>query len=335
MANNRQIVLKQRPVGAPKESDFELREAPIPEPQEGQVLVRTAFISVDPYMRGRISGRKSYIDPIPVDGVMEGGSAGYVVTSRHPDFTEGEPVHGMWGWQEFAVVDADQLHAADLSLGPLSYYLGVLGMPGMTSWFGLLDVGQPKEGDTVFISGAAGAVGSVAGQIAKIHGCTVVGSAGSQDKVDFLLNDCGFDAAFNYKDDKDYFKVLERLCPKGIDVYFDNVGGPITDAAIMNFNENARFSICGQIDQYNDTQIPNGPRLYFQFIVKRVTARGFLVFDFVKDFPRAQRQIARWLEEGRITFRETMTDGLENTPKAFIGLFHGENTGKQLVRLPQ
>ena len=335
MPTNTQVILKQRPNGVPKESDFELREQEMPELRDGQVLVRTAYISVDPYMRGRISGRKSYIAPIPVGGVMEGGSAGFVEASKHPGFREGDSVHGMWGWQTFGVEPGETLQRADVSLGPLSTYLGVLGMPGLTAYFGMTDVGEPMEGDTVFLSGAAGAVGSVAGQIAKLQGCHVVGSAGSKEKVDFLLNECGFDAAFNYKDytPATYGEALQAHCPAGIDVYFDNVGGPLSDAAIMQLNEHARVAICGQIDQYNDVEISQGPRLLSQFIIKRVRAQGFLIFDFQDHYAEGVQQMARWLAEGSITYRETITEGIENTPKAFIGLFEGANIGKQLVHV--
>jgi NADPH-dependent curcumin reductase CurA len=333
MPTSTQILLKARPEGLPKESDFAVHQADLPEPGEGQVLVQTEYVSVDPYMRGRISGRKSYIDPIPLDGVVEGGAVGRVVESRHPGLEPGDPVLGMWGWQTAAVVGGRQIEKIDLDLGPPSAYLGVLGMPGMTAYFGLLDIGQPKPGETVFISGAAGAVGALAGQIAKIKGCRVAGSAGGDDKVAYLLEECGYDAAFNYRDAGDYHKAVKAACPDGIDVYFDNVGGPLSDAVIMQMNERGRISICGQIDQYNATDIPQGPRLLFQFIVKRLRAEGFLVFDYLKRHAQARQEIAGWIREGKITYRETVIEGIENTPKAFIGLFTGANTGKQLVKV--
>ena len=235
-AKNRQIVLAARPEGLPKPSDFRLVETPIPELAEGQFLVKTNYLSVDPYMRGRISEAKSYAEPVQIGEVMVGGTVGTVVESRHPGYRPGEVVVGYWGWQEYAVSDGQGVERFDTSLAPMSTALGVLGMPGMTAYFGLLEIGKPKPGETVFVSGAAGAVGSLVGQIAKIKGCRVVGSAGSQQKVDYLIGELGFDAAFNYKDVKDYAAKLQEVCPKGIDVYFDNVGGPLTDAVFTQIN---------------------------------------------------------------------------------------------------
>ena len=332
---NRQIVLAARPEGLPKASDFRLIETDTPQPDEGQFLVRTDYLSVDPYMRGRISEAKSYAEPVADrrgDGRRHGGHGGRVPASR---YRPGDVVVGYWGWQEYAVSDGQEVQRFDSSLAPMSTALGVLGMPGMTAYFGLLDIGQPKPGETVFVSGAAGAVGSLVGQIAKIKGCRVVGSAGSQAKVDHLLTELGFDAAFNYKDVKDYAAKLQEVCPQGIDVYFDNVGGPLTDAVFTQINRHARIVVCGQIDQYNATRPPRGPRLLWHLIVKRARAEGFLVFEFADRFREAQQQIAQWIKEGKVKYRETIVDGLENAPKAFIGLFHGENLGKQLVRVAQ
>ena len=256
---NRQIVLAARPEGLPKPSDFRLVEAPVPELAEGQFLVKTNYLSVDPYMRGRISEAKSYAEPVQIGEVMVGGTVGTVVESRHPGYRPGEVVVGYWGWQEYAVSDGQGIERFDTSLAPMSTALGVLGMPGMTAYFGLLEIGKPKPGETVFVSGAAGAVGSLVGQIAKIKGCRVVGSAGSQPKVDYLTGELGFDAAFNYKEVKDYAAKLQEVCPNGIDVYFDNVGGPLTDAVFTQINVGARIVVCGQIDQYNATRPPRGP----------------------------------------------------------------------------
>jgi NADPH-dependent curcumin reductase CurA len=330
---NRQIVLVTRPTGVPKESDFQLVEADVPKPAEGQFLVRTHYLSVDPYMRGRISDRKSYAEPVAIGEVMVGRTVGVVVDSRHPRFQTGDVVVGNWGWQEFAVSDGQGIHHVDTSIAPMSTALGVLGMPGMTAYFGLLEIGQPKPGETVFVSGAAGAVGSIAGQIAKIKGCRVAGSAGSQPKVDHLLNDLGFDVAFNYKAVTDYAAKIQEACPEGVDVYFDNIGGPLTDAIFTWINVHARIVVCGQIEQYNAEQPPQGPRLLWHLIVKRARAEGFLVFDFAERYGEAHRQIAEWLREGKLQYRETVVDGLEHAPRAFIGLFHGENLGKQLVRI--
>jgi NADPH:quinone reductase len=330
---NRQIILVARPEGLPQETDFQLIETELSEAAKGQFLVRTEYLSVDPYMRGRLSEAKSYAEPVGIGQLMVGGTVGTVLQSQHPEYRVGEVVVGYWGWQEYAVLDGRELHRFDRNLAPISTALGVLGMPGLTAYFGLLDIGQPKPGETVFVSGAAGAVGSIVGQIAKIHGCRVVGSAGSPAKVEHLVRELRFDAAFNYKDVTDYAAELERLCPQGIDVYYDNVGGPLTDAAFTQINRRARIVVCGQIDQYNATRPPRGPRLLWHLIVKRARAEGFLVFDFIDRFGEAQGRIAQWLREGRLSYRETIAEGLENAPKAFIGLFRGENLGKQLVHV--
>lgn len=330
---NRQIVLAARPEGLPKEADFRLVESGRPQPRDGQFLVRTHYLSVDPYMRGRISEAKSYAEPVGLNDVMVGGTVGRVIESHHPEFREGDTVVGYWGWQEYAVSDGRDVTRFSTEIAPMSTALGVLGMPGMTAYFGLLDVGYPKPGDQVLVSAAAGAVGSVVGQIAKIKGCYVAGSAGSDEKIDYVRNELGFDAAFNYKTANDYSAQIQEVCPRGIDVYFDNVGGSMTDAAFLHLNNHARVVVCGQIEQYNATRPPRGPRLLWHLIVKRARAEGFLVFDYAERFPEAQRQMAQWLHEGRIKYRENIIDGLENAPKAFIGLFHGENIGKQLVRV--
>src|SRR5271166_5172337 len=263
---NRQIVLAARPEGLPKPSDFRLVETPVPELTEGQFLVKTNYLSVDPYMRGRISEAKSYAEPVQIGQVMVGSTVGTVVESRNPDYPQSEVVVGYWGWQEYAISDGQGLERFDTSLAPMSTALGALGMPGMTAYFGLLEIGKPKPGDTVFVSGAAGAVGSLVGQIAKIKGCRAVGSAGSQQKVDYLTRDLGFDAAFNYKEVEDYAAKLEEVCPGGIDVYFDNVGGLLTDAVFTQISVGARIVVCGQIDQYNATRPPLGPRLLWHLI---------------------------------------------------------------------
>jgi NADPH:quinone reductase len=330
---NRQLLLAARPEGLPQESDFRLVETPIPEPAEGQFLVRTNYLSVDPYMRGRISEIKSYAEPVGIGQVMVGGAVGTIVQSRHSGYRPGEVVVGYWGWQEWALSDGQGVQRFDTSLAPMSTALGVLGMPGMTAYFGLLEIGKPQAGETVFVSGAAGAVGSLVGQIAKLKGCRVVGSAGSQAKVDYLTSESGFDAAFNYKEVKDYAVKLQKVCPRGIDVYFDNVGGSLTDAVFTQINVGARIVVCGQIDQYNATRPPRGPRPLWHLIVKQARAEGFLVFQFAHRFPEGQRQVSQWIKEGKIKYRETIVDGLENAPRAFIGLFHGENVGKQLVRV--
>ncbi len=332
-STNRQIVLAARPEGLPKESDFRPIETPAPSLGEGQFLVKIQYLSVDPYMRGRMSEAKSYAPSVALGEVMVGGAVGTIVESRHPEYRQGEVVVGYFGWQEYALSDGRGTQRFDTSVAPISTALSVLGMTGMTAYFGLLEIGQPKEGETVFVSGAAGAVGSLVGQIAKLKGCRAVGSAGSAEKVAYLKNELGFDAAFNYKEADDYVAKLDEVCPQGIDVYFDNVGGPLTDAVFRRINDHARIVVCGQIEQYNATRPPRGPRVLWHLIVKQARAEGFLIFSYTHRFPEGQKQMAQWLKEGKIKYHETIVDGLENAPKAFIGLFHGENLGKQLVRV--
>ncbi|MCA9247875.1 MAG: NADP-dependent oxidoreductase [Planctomycetales bacterium] len=330
---NRQILLVSRPQGIPEPENFRLVETLLGDPAEGQFLVRTHYLSVDPYMRGRISDRKSYADPVALGALMVGGTVGTVVASRHDRYREGDVVVGDWGWQEYALTDGAGVYRFDTSLAPMSTAVGVMGMPGLTAYAGLLEIGKPNEGETVFVTGAAGAVGSLVGQIAKLKGCYVAGSAGSPSKVEHLTKELGFDAAFNYKDSQDYAAAIAEACPQGIDVFYDNVGGPVSDAAFTHINLHARVVICGQIDQYNAEQPPQGPRLLWNLIVKRARVEGFLVFDHGHLYRQAQRDISGWIKEGKIKYRETIVDGLENAPAAFIGLFHGENLGKQLVRL--
>lgn len=330
---NRQFVLAAIPAGVPKESDFKLVEAPIPELNEGEVLLKTAYISVDPYMRGRITGIKTYADPILVGDVMIGGAVGQVIESRSEAFQPGDYASGMWGWREYGVQAAENLHKLDPSQAPVSFSLGVLGMPGMTAYFGFLELCQPKPGETVVVSGAAGAVGSVVGQIAKIKQCRVVGIAGADDKIAYLKNELGFDAAFNYKTTTEYGAKLKELCPNGIDCYFDNVGGAITDAVFPLLNTFARVSICGQISQYNLKRPEPGPRLLPYILVKQARVEGFIVTRFMGRFREGIGQMATWLREGKLKYQEHIVEGFENTPKAFIGMLGGENTGKMLVKL--
>ncbi|NQU45223.1 NADP-dependent oxidoreductase [bacterium] len=321
-----------RPDGVPEESDFKLVEIELPEPVKGQVLVRTAYLSVDPYMRGLLREEGTYQRAVELGERMVGGTVGKVQKSRHSDFAEGDVVTGYWGWQEWAIVEGEQLEKF-VEDAPISTALGVLGMPGMTAYFGLLDIGQPKAGETVFVSGAAGAVGSLVGQIAKIKGCQVYGSAGSTEKVEYLTEELGFDGALNYKHVEDYSTELAALCPNGVDVYFDNVGGKLSDAVFFHLNKRARVVICGQIDQYNKKTMARGPRLLWQLIRHEARAEGFLVFQFKSRYPEGRKEIARWLKEGRVSYRETIAEGLEQAPAGFIGLFSGDNTGKQLVRV--
>ncbi len=332
---NRQIVLAARPVGMPKDSDFKLVESEVPAPVGDEVLVRTVYLSVDPYMRGRMMDRESYVAPFKLGEVMAGGVVGKVEKSLSPQFKPGDYVLGMMGFQDYSTAKPEGLTKLDPKLAPLSTALGVLGMPGMTAYFGLLDICDPKPGETVVVSGAAGAVGTLVGQIAKIKGCYVVGIAGADDKIAYITQELGFDAGFNYKTTTNYYAKLKELCPKGIDVYFDNVGGPITDAVFPRLNQRARISVCGQISQYNSAEADTGPRWFSTILVKRAKVQGFLIFDYQRRFGEGVAQMAQWIREGKLKYREQFTEGLESTPRAFIGMMKGENIGKQLVRVSE
>ena len=330
---NRQFKLAARPVGFPKESDFSLAQSPMPSIADGQVLAKSLYLSVDPYMRGRITGIRTYADPVNIGDVMQGGAVGQVVESKAAGFAPGDYVSGMWGWQEFAAADSKMVQKIDPKLAPVSTALGVLGMPGMTAYFGFLDICQPKPGETVLVSGAAGAVGSLVGQIAKIKGCRAVGIAGTDDKVAWMTKELGFDAAFNYKSTTDYAAKLKELCPNGIDCYFDNVGGAITDAVFPLMNVYGRMSICGQISQYNLEKPEPGPRILGIVLVKQIKVEGFIVFRWLNRYPEGIQQMAAWLAEGKLKYREEVVEGFENTARAFIGMLHGDNTGKMLVKV--
>jgi hypothetical protein len=332
---NKQILLAARPSGWPAAENFQLSESAVPEPKDGEVLIQVLWLSVDPYMRGRMSDRASYADPVPVGGVMTGGAVGRVTESRNKRYREGDIVQGVFGWQQWFLSDGRGLQKVDPKLGPISTALGVLGMPGLTAYFGLFEVGQIKAGETVFITGAAGAVGSIAGQLGKIAGCRVAGSAGSQDKIRWIRDELGFDAAYDYKSVKDYRAALAEACPKGIDCFFDNTGGPQSDAAILSLAYKARVVICGQIAHYNAEKPEMGPRILFNLIIRRARIEGFLVLDYADRFAQALARMSEWVKDGRLKYRETVVDGIENAPAAFLGMMRGENTGKQLVRVAQ
>jgi NADPH-dependent curcumin reductase CurA len=332
-AINRQITLASHPAGMPQESDFRMVESELPKAGAGEALVRTLYLSVDPYMRGRIGSTGGYAKPVELGEVIVGGVVGQVIESNDPRSAPGDFVEGMLGWQEYAAAPAKSLRKLNPELAPISTALSVLGMPGLTAYFGLLEICRPQPGETVLISGAAGAVGSLVGQIARIKRCRPVGVAGSDQKVHFLTNDLGFAEAFNYKRSKDYDAKLRELCPNGVDVYFDNVGGAITDAAMERLNVRARVGVCGQISQYNSETPEMGPRWLGQLIAKQARVEGFLVRQFAARFDEGYRQLAAWLHDGKIQYRENIVDGLENAPRAFIGMMEGRNIGKQLVRL--
>jgi NADPH:quinone reductase len=330
---NRQITLAARPRGFPKESDFKLVESPVPSPGEGEFVSRALYLSVDPYMRGRMNDAPSYAPPVKIGEAMVGGVVGRVVESRHPQFRQGDIVCGDFGWQDYAVSRGAGVRKLDPAQAPITTALGVLGMPGLTAYFGLLEIGKAVPGETVVVSGAAGAVGSIVGQIAKIKGCRVVGIAGSDAKIDYIVNQLGFDAGFNYKTTSDYHARLKELCPNGIDCYFDNVGGPLTDGVFRLINTHARISVCGQISQYNAEKPEMGPRLLGMLIMRQARVEGFLVFQFADRYAEGLRQLAEWMRQGRLKYREEIAEGLENAPKAFLGILKGENTGKQLVKV--
>ena len=317
----------------PKESDFQLTESPVPRPAGGEILVRSRYLSVDPYIRGRLTGVTTYVKGIQPGELVGAGAVGEVVESNDPRFAPGDIAEGMLGWQEYAVAPAKALRKFDPEGHPISAALYVLGMPGLTAYFGLLEICRPQPGETVVVSGAAGAVGSLVGQIAKIKRCRAIGVAGSDEKVDFLTKEMGFDSGFNYKTTTDYQAKLKELCPNGIDIYFDNVGGRVTDEVMRLIATRARIAVCGQISQYNATQPEMGPRWLGQLIVKQARMEGFLVFQFADRYEAALQQLSAWLRQGKIRYREDVVEGIENTPRAFIGMLEGRNLGKQLVKL--
>jgi NADPH-dependent curcumin reductase CurA len=327
-----EIHLASRPVGWPTAETFRPVEVDVPSPGPGQVLVRNLFMSVDPAMRGRMNDAKSYVPPFQVDQVLSGGAVGEVVESGSDQFAPGDTVLHWLGWRQYALLEAKAARKVDPALAPPSAYLGVLGMPGLTAYVGILDIAQMKPGETVFVSGAAGAVGSLAGQIAKLRGAgRVIGSAGSAEKVKHLTEDLGYDAAFNYKDGPTR-PQLKRLAPDGIDVYFDNVGGEQLEASIAALNRFGRVAMCGAISQYNATE-PVGPRNLSLIITKRLTLRGFIVLDHDDRQAAFIEEVGGWLRSGQVRSEETVVDGLEHAPDAFLGMLRGENVGKMLVRI--
>ncbi|MCP9200360.1 NADP-dependent oxidoreductase [Gramella sp. GC03-9] len=329
----KQIILKNRPKGEPSEADFEFQEIESQEPKAGQVLLESIFISVDPYLRGRMRDEESYIEPFEVGKPIESMIVAKVLKSHNPTLEAGDHVIGMLDWKTKQVHSGENLRKIDSAVAPLSAYLGVLGLTGLTAFLALDKIGDLKSGETLLVSGAAGAVGSVVGQIGKIKGCKVVGIAGSDEKIQHIKEKFGFDDGINYKTTKDMKKAIEEACPEGVDVYFDNVGGEILDATLQNINKAARIINCGAISIYNKTEIPTGPRPEGILIKKSALMQGFLVRDHMAEFESAIKQLAGWLQEGKLKYDETIVNGFENTPKAFIQLFEGKNTGKMLVKI--
>ena len=336
-SSNRQVRLASRPVGRPGRDNWRIVDAPMPEPMPGGVLVQTLMLSLDPAMRGWMNEGKSYIEPVGIDEVMRAGGVGRVVASSHPGFAVGDHVSGVLGVQRYCGLDEAGVRRAGLvkidpSLAPLPKWLNALGMPGMTAYFGLLEVGQPRAGETVVVSGAAGAVGQTVGQVAKIKGCRVVGIAGGQAKCDFVVRELGFDACIDYKAGS-VRDGLKQHCPKGVDVYFDNVGGEILDTVLTRINRKARIVICGAISQYNNTGPVVGPSNYLSLLVNRARMEGMVVFDYANRYGEAIRDIAGWMREGRFTSREDVVEGLDTFPEALLRLFDGENFGKLVLRV--
>jgi NADPH-dependent curcumin reductase CurA len=330
---NKQIILKNRPVGEPKESDFALVETPTPEPGEGEVLSRTIYLSLDPYMRGRLSASESYAASVELNSAIVGGTVSQVVKSNHPQFQVGDFVLSSNGWQTYAVSKGETLRKLDPTQAPLSYSLGVLGMPGLTAYAALLDIGQPKEGETVVVSAASGAVGAVAGQIAKIKGTRVVGIVGSDDKRDYIVKELGFDVGINRKT-QELDSALKEAAPNGIDVYYDNTAGVILETVLQQINLGARIPLVGLISEYNATSTPSGPNL-MPLLIKRALIKGFLVGDYQNRFNDFLRDVSGWLQSGQLKYKEDVVVGLENAPRAFIGLLRGENFGKLIVKVSE
>ncbi|GEL03684.1 NADP-dependent oxidoreductase [Rummeliibacillus stabekisii] len=330
----KQITLKQRPVGMPKMDDFDFIDTPIGTTSAGEVLIRTAYISVDPYLRGRMQDTKSYIAPFELNKVITSGVIGQVVDSKSESFSKGDVVLGNLGWQEYSVVNEKEIKKIDKNLAPVTANLSIIGMTGLTAYFGLLDIAKPKSGETVVVSGAAGAVGSTVGQIAKIKGTRVIGIAGTDEKCQYLLNELGFDEAINYKKE-DVPTALAKACPEGIDIYFDNVGGTISDAVFPLLNKFARIPVCGAISSYNDVEVDMGPRVQTALIKTSALMKGFTLGDYSDRIGEGYSALATWLNEGKLKYEETIVEGFDHVIDAFLDLFKGANLGKQLVKVSE
>jgi NADPH-dependent curcumin reductase CurA len=329
---NTRVLLASRPVGLPKNEDWQIETVEVDQPGDGEFLAEVLYISLDPAMRGWIKEGKSYVEPVGLGEVMRAGGVAQVIESRNPAFDVGDHVVGMSGAQKFWVSNGKGVKKVYPDLAPLPRYLGALGMPGMTAYFGILEVGELKEGDTVLVSGAAGAVGALVGQIAKLKGCRVIGIAGGEEKCRYLTEELGFDGAIDYKAETLY-PAVKNLCPDGIDVYFDNVGGETLDVALSFLRLNARVVICGAISQYNKTTVPKGPENYLSLLVNRAKMEGFIVFDFAAEYSRGIRDMSRWIDEGRLQAREHIVEGLETFPETLLMLFDGRNQGKLIIKV--
>jgi len=333
MIMNKTIILKRRPEGKPSLEDFELQTGEIPEAGPNEILLKTKYVSVDPYLRGRMRDEKSYINPFYVNEPVESGIIAEVIESGNPNFKRGEFVNGMLKWKEYQVVNGTGVNKVDPEMAPLTVFLGVLGLTGITAYLGLEKIGKLKAGETLLVSAAAGAVGSVVGQIGKIMGCKVIGIAGSDEKIEKIKKSFNFDDGINYQTSENLKKEIRQKCPNGVDVYFDNVGGEILDAALMNMNKFGRVINCGAISLYNKTEVPMGPRPEGILIKNSIMMQGFTVRDYVKDFGPAINQLSAWLKEDKLKYNETIVDGFENIPQAFLDLFEGKNKGKMIVRV--
>ena len=333
MTMNNTILLNSRPVGTPKLTDFKFVTEEIPVVNDGEVFLKTKFISVDPYLRGRMSAGKSYIKPFEVNQVMSSGAIAEVIESKNQNFAVGDFVSGALEWKEFQIATGEGLLKVDGDATSLSNYLGVLGMTGLTAYFGLTEIGKPKKGETIVVSGAAGAVGSVVGQIGKIMGCRVIGVAGTDEKVELLKSKFGFDEAINYNTTTEMTKAIAAAAPNGVDVYYDNVGGEISDSVHANMNRFGRVVVCGAISTYNDTEVPIGPRVEGFLIKNSVLMQGFIVGNYAEKFPEGIKQLTTWLNEDKLKFSETVVNGFEQIPQAFLDLFEGKNEGKMIVKV--
>ena len=332
---NKKVILKKRPVGFPKLDDFDFHKENIEEAKYGEVIIKVLWLSLDPYMRGRMSAVKSYALPIKIGSVITGGAVGEVVLSNCPNFKEGDIVEGFTlGWQEYAKVNSKQVRKVDKNLGPIQTAVGVLGMPGMTAYFGLFEICKPVPGDYIVVSAASGAVGQLVGQLAKIAGCNVIGIAGSDKKCKYIKETLKFDEVINYKNDNIYKKVKE-FCPNGVNIYFDNVGGKISDDVISNIAPFGRIGVCGVISQYNLTEVEEGMRVQRALLTNQASIEGFLVFRFEQKYETARKRMAMWLNSGKLIWKEDVVEGLENAPQAFIGLMKGDNFGKLLIKVSE